>query len=103
MQPLDRTAEIAETPQTGVALRVSVLDGERAGPERDAVLAKKADNDADKNGNSTAAADSHGAGGAGWTSIAAAAGTGAVVVVTAGLVFMRGRGGVAARTTRGSA
>lgn len=86
-----------------MGLRVSALDDERAGPERDAGLAKKADNDADKNGNSTAAADSDGAGGAGWTGIAAAAGTGAVVLVTAGLVFMRGRRGVAARTTRGSA
>jgi hypothetical protein len=52
VQPLDRTAEFAGTPQTGVALWVPVLGDERAGPERDAaVLAKKADNDVDKKGN----------------------------------------------------
>lgn len=99
-----RAAEIAENPQIGVVLRVSVLGDERAGPEHGAaVLAKKTDNRADKKGNSTAAADSDGTGGAGWTGIAAAAGAGAVVVVIAGLVFVRSRRRVATQTTRGSA
>ncbi|MFF3055156.1 VWA domain-containing protein [Streptomyces sp. NPDC057909] len=99
-----RAAEIAENPQIGVVLRLSVLGDERAGPEHGAaVLGKKTDNGPDKRGNSTAAADSDGTGGAGWTGIAAAAGAGAVVVVIAGLVFVRSRRRVATQTTRGSA
>ncbi|MGW0690589.1 hypothetical protein [Streptomyces sp. NPDC002738] len=99
-----RAAEIAENPQIGVVLRVSVLGDERAGPEHAAaVLGKKTDNGRDKRGNSTAAADSDGTGGAGWTGIVAAAGAGAVVVVIAGLVFVRSRRRVATQTTRGSA
>lgn len=95
-----RPAGIAENPQTGVVLRVSVLDDEPAGPERRAPAAAKK---ADKQGNSITVEDSSGTGGAGWTGIAAAAGAGAVVLVIAGLVFVRGRRGRAVRTTRGSA
>ncbi|MFF0287662.1 VWA domain-containing protein [Streptomyces sp. NPDC005262] len=99
-----RAAEIAENPRIGVVLRVSVLGDERAGPEHGApVLGKKTGNEADKRGNSPAAADSDGAGGAGWTGIVAAAGAGAVVVVIAGLVFVRSRRRAATETTRGSA
>ncbi|MFI5744589.1 VWA domain-containing protein [Streptomyces sp. NPDC051644] len=95
-----RAADIAENPQIGVVLRVSVLGDELAGPEHHAsAVAKKAD----KKGNSNGAEDSSGTGGAGWTGIAAAAGAGAVVVVIAGLVFVRGRRGRATQTTRGSA
>ncbi|MFD7616270.1 VWA domain-containing protein [Streptomyces sp. NPDC059802] len=95
-----RAADIAENPQIGVVLRVSVLGDELAGPEHHAPAAAK---NADKKGNSSRAEDSSGTGGAGWTGIAAAAGAGAVVVVIAGLVFVRGRRGRAAQTTRGSA
>ncbi|MFD4228424.1 hypothetical protein [Streptomyces sp. NPDC058545] len=99
-----RAAEIAENPQVGVVLRVSVLGDERAGPEHGApVLGKNTDSEADKRGNSPSAADSEGTGGAGWTGIAAAAGAGAVVVVIAGLVFVRSRRRSATQTTRGSA
>ncbi|MFF2958262.1 hypothetical protein ACFVT1_04920 [Streptomyces sp. NPDC057963] len=62
-------------------------------------MAKKAD----KKGNPSSVADSGGTGGAGWTGIAAAAGAGAVVVVIAGLVFVRGRRRRATQMTRGSA
>lgn len=95
-----RAADIAENPQIGVVLRVSVLGDELAGPEHHAPAAAKK---ADKKGNSIRVEDSSGTGGAGWTGIAAAAGAGAVVVVIAGLVFVRGRRGRAAQTTRGSA
>lgn len=99
-----RAADIARNPQVGVVLRVSVLGDELAGPQHNApVAAKKADKKADKKGNPISAGDSGGTGGAGWTGIAAAAGAGAVVVVIAGLVFVRGRRGRAAQTTRGSA
>ncbi|MFF3791435.1 VWA domain-containing protein [Streptomyces sp. NPDC001981] len=99
-----RAAEIAENPQVGVVLRVSVLRDERAGPEHGApVVGKNADNEADKRGKSPSAADSGGGGGAGWTGIAAAAGAGAVVVVIAALVFVRSRRRSATQTTRGSA
>ncbi|WP_406326313.1 hypothetical protein OG784_20530 [Streptomyces sp. NBC_01617] len=99
-----RAAEIAENPQVGVVLRVSVLGDERAGPEHGApVVGKNADNEADKRGKSPSAADSGGRGGAGWTGIAAAAGAGAVVVVIAALVFVRSRRRSATQTTRGSA
>lgn len=92
-------ADIAENPQIGVVLRVSVLGDELTGPEHNAPVAAKK---VDKGGNPTRAADSGGTGGAGWTGIVAAAGAGAVVVM-AGLVFLRGRRGRAAQTTRGSA
>ncbi|WP_326770100.1 VWA domain-containing protein [Streptomyces sp. NBC_01591] len=95
-----RAADIAENPQIGVVLRVSVLGDELAGPQHNAPVAAKK---ADKKGNSISVGDSGGTGGAGWTGIAAAAGAGAVVVVIAGLVFVRGRRGRAAQTTRGSA
>ncbi|MET9655876.1 VWA domain-containing protein [Streptomyces sp. NPDC006510] len=107
-----RAADIAENPQIGVVLRVSVLGDELAGPEHNAPAAaeetgrkagRTADEKADKKGNSIRVEDSGGTGGAGWTGIAAAAGAGAVVVVIAGLVFVRGRRGRAAQTTRGSA
>ncbi|MFC8234053.1 VWA domain-containing protein [Streptomyces sp. NPDC057284] len=99
-----RAAEIAENPQVGVVLRVSVLGDERVGPEHGApVVGKNADNEADKRGKSPSAADSDGRGGAGWTGIAAAAGAGAVVVVIAALVFVRSRRRSATQTTRGSA
>ncbi|MFF9507173.1 VWA domain-containing protein [Streptomyces sp. NPDC014724] len=93
-------ADIAENPQIGVVLRVSVLGDELTGPEHNAPVAAKK---VDKGGNPTRAADSGGTGGAGWTGIVAAAGAGAVVVVMAGLVVLRGRRGRAAQTTRGSA
>ncbi|MEU6015473.1 hypothetical protein ABZ826_15875 [Streptomyces sp. NPDC047515] len=93
-------ADIAENPQIGVVVRVSVLGDELTGPEHNAPVAAKK---VDKSGNSIRAADSGGTGGAGWTGIAAAAGAGAVVVVIAGLVFLRGRRGRAGQTTRGSA
>ncbi|WP_327372034.1 vWA domain-containing protein [Streptomyces sp. NBC_01217] len=99
-----RAADIAENPQIGVVLRVSVLGDELVGPEHHAAaVAEKADKKADKQGNSSGAGDSGGTGGAGWTGIAAAAGAGAVAVVIAVLVFVRGRRGRAAQTTRGSA
>ncbi|MER5356696.1 hypothetical protein [Streptomyces sp. NPDC002785] len=95
-----RAADIAENPQIGVVLRVSVLGDELAGPEHHAsAVAEKTD----KKGNSISAEDSSGTGGAGWTGIGAAAGAGAVVVVIAGLVFVRGRRRRATQTTRGSA
>ncbi|MFH8513967.1 hypothetical protein ACH4CE_02225 [Streptomyces gelaticus] len=99
-----RAADIAENPQIGVVLRVSVLGDEPAGPERRApAAAEKEAEEADKRGNSIIVEDSSGTGGAGWTGIAAAAGAGAVVLVIAGLVFVRGRRGRAVGTTRGSA
>ncbi|MFF1964632.1 VWA domain-containing protein [Streptomyces sp. NPDC058232] len=99
-----RAAEIAENPQVGVVLRVSVLGDERVGPEHGAPgVGKNADNEADKRGKSPSAADSGGRGGAGWTGIAAAAGAGAVVVVIAALVFVHSRRRSATQTTRGSA
>ncbi|MFE6490280.1 VWA domain-containing protein [Streptomyces sp. NPDC057748] len=99
-----RAADIARNPQVGVVLRVSVLGDELSGPQHNApVAAKKADKKADKKGNPISAGDSGGTGGAGWNGIEAAAGAGAVVVVIAGLVFVRGRRGRAAQTTRGSA
>ncbi|MFJ7195907.1 MULTISPECIES: hypothetical protein [unclassified Streptomyces] len=79
---------------------MSILGVGPAGPERRAPAAVKK---ADKKGNSIKVEDSSGTGGAGWTGIAAAAGAGAVVVVLAGLVFVRGRRARAAQTTRGSA
>ncbi|MCX5110782.1 hypothetical protein OOK13_19980 [Streptomyces sp. NBC_00378] len=95
-----RAADIAWNPRVGVVLRVSVLGDELAGPQHNAPVAAKK---ADKKGNPISAGDSGGTGGAGWTGIAAAAGAGAVVVVIAGLVFVRGHRGRAAQTTRGSA
>ncbi|MFF9568599.1 VWA domain-containing protein [Streptomyces sp. NPDC014685] len=95
-----QAAEIAENPQIGLVLRVSVLGDELAGPEHNAPVAAKK---SDKEGNSTGVGDSSGTGGAGWTGIAAAVGAGAAVVVAVGFVFVRGRRGRAARTTRGSA
>ncbi|WNI26942.1 VWA domain-containing protein [Streptomyces sp. ITFR-16] len=109
-------AEIAENPQIGVVLRVSVLGEERAGPQYGAPAAGKPggsahggadDNADDKAGDkddSLAAADSGGAGGAGWTVIAAAgAGAAVMAAVLAVFVYVRGRRGAAARMTRGSA
>ncbi|WP_406163426.1 VWA domain-containing protein [Streptomyces sp. NBC_01005] len=102
-----RAADIARNARIGVVLRVSVLGDELAGPEHNApAAAGKAggavDKNADNKGNSSSVGDSGGTGGAGWTGIAAAAGAGAVVVI-AGLVFVRGRRGRTAQTTRGSA
>ncbi|MEV0491027.1 vWA domain-containing protein [Streptomyces atratus] len=103
-----QAAEITENARIGVVLRVSVLGDERAGPEHHAaVIAEKPDEGerkwADKKGNSASPGDSGGTGGAGWTGVAAAAGAGAVVVVIAGLVFVRGGRRSATQTTRGSA
>ncbi|MFF8614733.1 VWA domain-containing protein [Streptomyces sp. NPDC015350] len=95
-----QAAEIAENPQIGLVLRVSVLGDELAGPEHNSPVAAKK---SDKEGNSAGVGDSGGTGGAGWTGIAAAVGAGAAVVVAVGFVFVRGRRGRAARTTRGSA
>ncbi|WP_406100195.1 vWA domain-containing protein [Streptomyces sp. NBC_01013] len=102
-----QAAEIAENPQIGLVLRVSVLGDERAGPEHGAPAAAKkssggAAQDADKKGDSIASADSGGAGGAGWTGIAAAAGAAVMAVLVAVFVYVRSRRGAAARTTRGS-
>ncbi|MFE9813849.1 VWA domain-containing protein [Streptomyces sp. NPDC005773] len=97
-------AEIAENPQIGLVLRVSVLGDERAGPEHGAPVAKReAARDEDKPGDSIASADSSGAGGAGWTGIAAAAGAAVMAALVAVFVYVRSRRGAAARTTRGSA
>ncbi|MEE1795097.1 hypothetical protein PUR28_30720 [Streptomyces sp. BE308] len=99
-----RDAEIAENPRAGVALLVAVLAEELSGPRRGAPVAVDTTSEnPDKSGNSTAAEDSSGAGGAGWTGVAAVAGAGAPVVVAGGLVCVRGRRGAAERTTRGSA
>ncbi|MEV0781886.1 VWA domain-containing protein [Streptomyces sp. NPDC050423] len=110
-----RAAEIAENPQIGLVLRVSVLGAERTGPQHGAPVRagsgssadKSADGnaaeDADKKGDSTASGDSDGAGGAGWTGIAAAAGAAVMAVLVAVFVYVRNRRGAAARTTRGSA
>ncbi|WNI30597.1 VWA domain-containing protein [Streptomyces sp. ITFR-6] len=106
-----RAAEIAENPQIGLVLRVSVLGAERTGPQHGAPVAagsggstdNATGNDADKKGESTASADSGGAGGAGWTGIAAAAGAAVMAVLIAVFVYVRNRRGAAARTTRGSA
>ncbi|MGW2560651.1 vWA domain-containing protein [Streptomyces sp. NPDC001514] len=87
-----RAAEIAESPQIGVVLRVAVLGDEKAGPQHDApVLAKKPGNEADKGGDSATRADSGGTGGAGWTGTATAAAAGGAVVLIAGLLFVRVR------------
>lgn len=93
-------AEIAQNPQIGLVLRVSVLGDERAGPEHGAPLAEA---DKGKSGDSMASADSSGAGGAGWTGIAAAAGAAVMAALVAVFVYVRSRRGAAARTTRGSA
>ncbi|MGN5637122.1 vWA domain-containing protein [Streptomyces sp. AC154] len=106
-----RAAEIAENPQIGLVLRVSVLGAERTGPQHGAPVAagsggstgKATGKDADKEGESTASADSGGAGGAGWTGIAAAAGAAVMALLIAVFVHVRNRRGAAARTTRGSA
>ncbi|WP_328866285.1 vWA domain-containing protein [Streptomyces sp. NBC_00304] len=106
-----RAAEIAENPQIGLVLRVSVLGAARTGPQHGAPVAagsgdsggKSTGGDADKKGESTASADSGGAGGAGWTGIAAAAGAAVMAVLIAVFVYVRNRRGAAARSTRGSA
>ncbi|WP_411081623.1 vWA domain-containing protein [Streptomyces sp. cmx-18-6] len=122
-----RAAEIAENPRIGVVLRVAVLGDELAGPQHGApVLGERGDGGADgresgdadgraggpaggeaKNAddrdNLPVAGDSSGAGGAGWTGIAAAAGAGALVIVAGGLLFVRSRRRAATGTMRGSA
>lgn len=102
-----QAAEIAENPQIGLVLRVSVLGEERTGPEHGAPVAEgrggEAVQDGDKTGDSIASADSGGAGGAGWTGIAAAAGAAVMAALVAVFVYVRSRRGAAARTTRGSA
>ncbi|WP_392671655.1 hypothetical protein [Streptomyces sp. LN785] len=105
-----RAADIAENPRGEVVPRVPVLGDEKAGPEHEhgaAVLAGKPEGEpgrgAARSGDSPVAADSSGAGGAGWTGIAAAAGAGAVVVLIAGLALVRSRRRSATETTRGSA
>lgn len=102
-----QAAEIAENPQIGLVLRVSVPGAERTGPQHGAPAragsGSAAGKDADKKDDSTASADSGGAGGAGWTGIAAAAGAAVMAVLVAVFVYVRNRRGAAARTTRGSA
>lgn len=114
-----RAAEIAENPQIGLVLRVSVLGAERTGPQHGAPVRAGSDGspdkgsdkgtgqgtgkDADNRDDSTASADNGGAGGAGWTGIAAAAGAAVMAVLIAVFVYVRNRRGAAARTTRGSA
>ncbi|MFH9213432.1 hypothetical protein ACIQJ8_10730 [Streptomyces globisporus] len=95
-----QAAEIAENPRIGVVLRVAVLGDELAGPEHGApVLAREGEGkNADKRGNPAVAGDSGGAGGAGWTGIAAAAGSGALVVVAGGFLLVRRR---SSRSRRG--
>ncbi|MFC9992118.1 hypothetical protein ACFXKV_20140 [Streptomyces globisporus] len=95
-----QAAEIAENPRIGVVLRVAVLGDELAGPEHGApVLAWEGEGkNADKRGNPAVAGDSGGAGGAGWTGIAAAAGSGALVVVAGGFLLVRRR---SSRSRRG--
>ncbi|MEU1467095.1 VWA domain-containing protein [Streptomyces sp. NPDC005761] len=95
-----QAAEIAENPQIGLVLRVSVLGDERSGPEHGAPAAVP---DGDKTGDSIASADSSGARGAGWTGIAAAAGAAVMAALVAVFVYVRSRRGDAARKTRGSA
>lgn len=96
-----QAAEIAENPQIGLVLRVSVLGEERAGPEHGAPATEAPGGDGKHD--STASADSGGAGGAGWTGIAAAAGAAVMAALVAVFVYVRSRRGAAARTTRGSA
>lgn len=106
-----RATEIAENPQIGLVLRVSVLGAERTGPQHGAPVRagsgssadRDAAEDADKKGDSTVPGDSDGAKGAGWTGIAAAAGAAVMAVLVAVFVYVRNRRGAAARTTRGSA
>lgn len=108
-----QAAEIAENPRIGVVLRVSVLGDERTGPQYGApAVAGQPDgsadggpeDNADKKGDSTAAADSGGTGGAGWAVIAAAgAGAAVMAMVLAVFVYVRGRRAAAVRMTRGSA
>nr|WSW68107.1 VWA domain-containing protein [Streptomyces sp. NBC_00995] len=95
-----QAAEIAENPQIGLVLRVSVLGDERTGPEHGAPVAGARGGDGQHD--STASAES-GAGGAGWTGIAAAAGAAVMGALVAVFVYVRSRRGAAARTTRGSA
>ncbi|MEU6877553.1 VWA domain-containing protein [Streptomyces sp. NPDC046712] len=95
------TAEIARNPQIAVVLRVAVLGKELAGPEHGAApVAGKAD----KQGESSARADSSGTGGAGWTVTGAAGAGGGAVVLIAAAVFAvkRVRRGTATDTRRGA-
>ncbi|MFF1920714.1 VWA domain-containing protein [Streptomyces sp. NPDC058221] len=106
-----QAAEIAQNPQIGLVLRVSVFGAERAGPQHGAPVRAADDSgagehgakDADNKGDSPAHADSGGAGGAGWTGVAAAAGAAVMAALVAVFVYVRNRRGAAARTTRGSA
>lgn len=100
-----KAAEIAENPRIGVVLRVAVLGDALAGPQHGApaLTGKSGDTKVDDDGKTSVAADSSGAGGAGWTGIATAAGAGAVVALIAGLAFVRSRRRPGGRTTRGSA
>ncbi|MGW6589912.1 hypothetical protein [Streptomyces globisporus] len=97
-----QAAEIAENPRIGEVLRVAVLGDEPAGPEHGAPApAREGDGkNADKRGIPAVAGDSGGAGGAGWTGIAAAAGAGALVVAAGGFLLVRRRSGNS-RSSRG--
>ncbi|WP_329118488.1 vWA domain-containing protein [Streptomyces sp. NBC_01353] len=94
-------AEIARNPQIAMVLRIAVLGEELTGPEHGAApVAGKTD----KQGESSAHADSGGTGGAGWTVTGAAGAAGGAVVLIAAAVFVvkRVRGGTATDTRRGA-
>ncbi|MEU9861708.1 VWA domain-containing protein [Streptomyces sp. NPDC047971] len=95
------TAEIARNPRVAMVLRIAVLGEELTGPEHGAApVAGKAD----KQGESSAHADSGGTGGAGWTVTGAALAGGGALVLIAAAVFAvkRVRGGTATDTRRGA-
>ncbi|MFG2641017.1 VWA domain-containing protein [Streptomyces sp. NPDC048370] len=96
-------AEIAENPRIAMVLRIAVLGEELTGPEHGAAPVAVAGKP-DKRGETSAHADSGGAGGAGWTVTEVAAAGGAAVVLIAGAVFLvrRVRGGTATDTRRGA-
>ncbi|MGW8762013.1 vWA domain-containing protein [Streptomyces sp. NPDC055815] len=79
-------ARIARNPEIAVVLRIAVLGEEKAGPEHHARV--KAPTKQDE---STARADTGGAGGAGWTGTTAVAVGGGALVLLAGVLIALGR------------
>ncbi|WP_369145297.1 hypothetical protein [Streptomyces sp. R44] len=80
------TARIARNPEIAVVLRIAVLGEEKAGPEHHARVKAPAKQD-----ESTARADTGGAGGAGWTGTTAVAVGGGALVLLAGVLIALGR------------
>ncbi|CAM5460532.1 VWA domain-containing protein [Streptomyces tanashiensis] len=79
-------AGIARNPEIAVVLRIAVLGDEKAGPEHHARVKAPAKQD-----ESTARADTGGAGGAGWTGTTAVAVGGGALVLLAGVLIALGR------------